>query len=797
MASETVGLQIKVDSDGVTTAGKRLDSLAASGDKAGRATDGLMKSFKSLIGPVLGGITVVGTFSKIIGEQQKYQKLTAQLEAVTGSVAAAVDAYEDFDEIEGRTAISVDQLTAAFTTLENAGLDSSKQALEAYANIAAGTGTEITAVADAIQKGAYGMSRGLQQLGIKVKEDGRNLKVTFRGVTETIKNDSQSLEKYMQKLGEGTFKDAAEMQANVFLKIQDAWDDLWLHIGQSGATEIITNSLEGVLNVLQELDSMVRSGQLNGYLAALGEQFRGWKDDVVSGVEAVSNAWNDLMSALGQDAKDVIAEIKDGFKNMGANIRASIQIVVVSTAAFFDEIIAQARSYVEGIQAIFTDDTFENVGKRLQASLKDIRAGVEGSYQSIYDERQASINSMNAEISKADTLRKVYDHIALAKSLESKKRGKSKNIRGDSDAEKKEREEFKKLTEAILTEEQKVSKEYEDRAKLITKYTKEGSAEREKMVESNQRTYDKEMAALTKTRLAELTSLEDELRTEEEKIQTSYERRKKIIEENSVDQAQYDLMSERLQKDRDKSLLDLQASRDREREQLAEGLLTEEQITIASYERRRKEILRSKLLTESESNDLLTKLATAHANELRTIQIAPYLAVTESASKMFEGLGETIKNFGGEQSEAYHALFAVSKAFSVAQGTLSVATGMANALSLTWPQNLVAMMAVAAQGASLMSQITSTNFSGAYDAGGRIPAGKFGLVGERGPELVSGPANVVGREATAGMLGGAGQSIRIVNAYDSSHVADFLASAAGEKVILNVVKKNSTEIKRF
>lgn len=42
-------------------------------------------------------------------------------------------------------------------------------------------------------------------------------------------------------------------------------------------------------------------------------------------------------------------------------------------------------------------------------------------------------------------------------------------------------------------------------------------------------------------------------------------------------------------------------------------------------------------------------------------------------------------------------------------------------------------------------------FAGMFDNGGNIPAGQFGLVGENGPELISGPAQVTGRRHTAAM----------------------------------------------
>lgn len=46
------------------------------------------------------------------------------------------------------------------------------------------------------------------------------------------------------------------------------------------------------------------------------------------------------------------------------------------------------------------------------------------------------------------------------------------------------------------------------------------------------------------------------------------------------------------------------------------------------------------------------------------------------------------------------------------------------------------------------------SFAGMYDAGGFIGAGQWGIVGERGPELVRGPAHITSRMDTPKMLGG-------------------------------------------
>ncbi len=42
-------------------------------------------------------------------------------------------------------------------------------------------------------------------------------------------------------------------------------------------------------------------------------------------------------------------------------------------------------------------------------------------------------------------------------------------------------------------------------------------------------------------------------------------------------------------------------------------------------------------------------------------------------------------------------------------------------------------------------------FAGMYDSGGDIPRGQFGIVGENGPEIVNGPANVTSRRRTAAL----------------------------------------------
>ena len=68
-------------------------------------------------------------------------------------------------------------------------------------------------------------------------------------------------------------------------------------------------------------------------------------------------------------------------------------------------------------------------------------------------------------------------------------------------------------------------------------------------------------------------------------------------------------------------------------------------------------------------------------------------------------------------------------------------------------------------------------FDGFKATGGRIGYGKFGIVGEAGPEIVTGPANVIGTQQTAGMLGGGGNYAVTynINAVDAGSFRNMIA----------------------
>jgi hypothetical protein len=74
-----------------------------------------------------------------------------------------------------------------------------------------------------------------------------------------------------------------------------------------------------------------------------------------------------------------------------------------------------------------------------------------------------------------------------------------------------------------------------------------------------------------------------------------------------------------------------------------------------------------------------------------------------------------------------------------------------------------------------------------------------GLVGDEVPAILKPGEMVLTKEQQKGMAGGgrqAQQNIRIVNAFDNTVISDYMGSAAGEKVIMNAVRRNQNAFKQ-
>lgn len=822
--TDVASLAIRVESLEVQQADRRLKGMTSSGGAAERATGGLTSAFTKLIGPLTAAVSVMGTLNKLVSVQREFDVLNSGLVTATGSAEDAAIAFGALEDFAARTPYGLQQAVEGFTKLVNLGLTPSERALESYGNTASAMGKDLMQLVEAVADATTGEFERLKEFGIKAKQEGDKVSLTFRGVTTQIGNNAAEIEKYLMDLGENEFAGAMALRADTLdgaiAELGDTWDGLWRAINEMGVGDAIEASVRTAIAALEELTAMIESGQVEALLESQLVQWRAWGDDIDESVSIVSQFLKDTFGEWEDEGMGVVQFLIDAFKQLPSNLRAMVQILTVEFASGIDRMIAGAEFWRDSMKAIFTDDTVVASFQRYQQRIEAIQAARFDSIDAALQERDAAVKASDEQVAAAARLREEYDKNKEAAAAAAKEQDRLARFRVGADpsgkasagvdkaaeAARKARErEFESLRQSLRTEEEAIRESYDERRKIIEANTASGSAQREELMRRLNAERQAQLAELGEYGNSELEQLRQSLLKQEDQIKESYARRIDLIRANTAEQstARAELEA-KVALDRDKALADLEKQRQQERDSLYTSLLTEEEMLRQAYDRKKALILESETVTELERQDLLRRLKQQFDDEQAQMEQKRLDQQLQAGAAMFGGLADLAKTYAGEQSKTYKVLFAISKAFSITQAAMSIATGLAKAQELGWPANLAAMAQVAAAGASILSTIQGSNFSGAYDDGGQIPAGKVGIVGEYGPEIVKGPASVTGRLATARAMqesGGGSQqqaaptNLRIINAFDTSVVGDYMGSDAGEEIIMNAVRRNQTTIR--
>lgn len=156
-------------------------------------------------------------------------------------------------------------------------------------------------------------------------------------------------------------------------------------------------------------------------------------------------------------------------------------------------------------------------------------------------------------------------------------------------------------------------------------------------------------------------------------------------------------------------------------------------------QKRLEEMLDAKLLKNQAAFDLELKMYEDHSKRLQQIDQARYSTQLQTASSTFGEIADATKAFAGEQSGIYKAMFAVSKAFAIADAIVNINGAMAKAAnSGPFPGNLAAMASVGSATAGLISAISGTSMGGGRQYGGPVGPNKMHRIHENGrPEILN------------------------------------------------------------
>ncbi|ABR74609.1 hypothetical protein CBG46_09890 [Actinobacillus succinogenes] len=122
-----------------------------------------------------------------------------------------------------------------------------------------------------------------------------------------------------------------------------------------------------------------------------------------------------------------------------------------------------------------------------------------------------------------------------------------------------------------------------------------------------------------------------------------------------------------------------------------------------------------KLMNEEEFQRRKKEIIDTYRNQQFQEDMAQYATGLNDLGSAFDVLASSVEASAGKQSAAYKAMFAISKAFAIAEATVklsqAVAQAMADTTALTPAQKFANMASVAAAGANVISQITSVAFA--------------------------------------------------------------------------------------
>lgn len=212
----------------------------------------------------------------------------------------------------------------------------------------------------------------------------------------------------------------------------------------------------------------------------------------------------------------------------------------------------------------------------------------------------------------------------------------------------------------------------------------------------------------------------------------------------------------------------------------------------------------AKIISEQEALALSLEANKKHSQDILNIEMDRFGMQLQAGQTTFTALTDAAKGYAGEQSEVYRAMFALSKGFAIAETTVAIAQGVANSAKLGWPQNIPAIASTVKSTAGLLGQIQSAQLTG-FQNGGSFRVGGSGdtdsqLVAFRATPNETVSVRTPGQERAAQQMAQpqpAAQPIQIVNVDDPGKLEDFMATPAGTKSVLNIIKRNPAAIKSF
>lgn len=655
-------------------------------DKVTSQLNGLTKAAGAAAAAVVSLETAKQVFSALVDSQRNFDKLNSGLITMTGSAENAAKAFSVLQQFAKETPYGLNQAVEGFTKLVALGLNPSKEALISYGNTAAAMGKDLNQMIEAVADASTFEFERLKEFGIKSSQQADTVSFTFRGVTTTVKKNSEEIQKYLLNIGNTDFAGAMETRSKTLdgqlSSLADSFDGLVLAVAQSGFGDAVGEQAATVEDAITALTDAIASNEIAATL-------QDWATLFNESFKFISDALNDLAF----DTEDKSADMSDSLGTIPDAIREwlpDIQQTFHEVIAWFQRIDDYAVALGQTLADVF------DPSKTAALTFKNLTAEADAAYDASIKraeaESQAITNRSKQRKKEIEEQRKQYDErkkqeIDLA-SLVNKKGGNGgagNTNDKDAKAAAKKAEQLRKQAQDYLDT---LARQNNDELKAID------AQEQQKLAKAKE-FYSQGALSLKEYEQAKTAIVLEAGQARQEELD------KREKERQEKQQKGDDFMAQIMgQNATELELLDIQeqqklAVADKYREQ---GLINEEQYQAAL-------------------NAINEQYATKRADAL---------------GSSFGDMAANAKTAFGEASTAY-------KAFAIAQATIATYTSAIEAYKSTAAIPVVGpfLAPVAAATAVAAGLANIAKIRSAREQGGQLSAGQMSTIAERGkPEVI-------------------------------------------------------------
>lgn len=738
-------LGIEIDTRKLKSGEKDLASFSSAAQKVDDTVKTATKTMLAFVGAASVG--------EIIKIADRMTQLNAKINLYTKSATEAAAVMSQLNGIANASGSSIGAVSELYTrmasSLQSMGATQGQilQLTDTINKLGAVSGASPEALSNAMMQLSQSMAGGIvraeefnsimENTPMIAQEVAKSMGISMGELRNQMLAGKLSAQDFANALLSGSAR-ADEMASKMPRTVGQATQALSNNFSQlvnavnnaTSSTSVISAAIDDVAASFLDLTNAFASGQIGAYAESFAVQWKTAGSDVTAVMNSIVDIFDAGLKAVDADGRDSAQFLSDAFWQFPANVKAAIQVIVVELASLVDK----AAVYGEQI-AFYLNPTNWGDGAQIDSYVEQRIAGINKARDATIDgfmaERTASITASNEMKKQADEVRAAFEKraeankIALSssqitggKTTSAATTGKGTDAAASKLAtmQKNAAEYLTEVSRFNATEAQQIANWQADQLNQLEAFHKAGAVSESNFAFAKQAIVDESNRRLQKLNDDQwseyLNGSSAALLKLKQQAQTQLTGPKQQVVVSGIDQ--------KLKEQTFSGLPTIDGgAQSNEQNQIAQ-LQTQTTAMNDAYNARIEQYKSYRALEVENAayyDSQIAALEKKKEENNKNAQAAMLNLQLSAGEAMAASAADSFKSILGEQSGAYQVMFAVQKAFSIAQSMIAIQTGIAMAAANPWPLNIGAMASVAAATGSLISSIMSIA-SPSFDGGG-------------------------------------------------------------------------------